>query len=279
MSFSFYISAPTPPTFAALVEALGEPLLACDDRPETDWPEGYCLHPYLRGKAARGVELTHEEGRFQVRILVCSTVSDYELGVRIACLLAQMTKSAVETEDGDGDLLSPDRIRTQYGRAWIDDMVKRGAELTLFMAEERGTLTMSGARRDNYVGRRFAAELRAAPSPPSAAERLLGAMVRVQNVDEDEFFWANPFVVQTKDGREFSITAWAPDVAYLFPATGYFALTTDGAPMLVPHEAGVEIAGAHWTWLDETNALVSATPPSAWPRLLERASRYATKPF
>jgi hypothetical protein len=277
VSFSFYIATPKPPSFGAFVDALREPGWAIDDAPEEEWAASHCLHPYVRGKSARGIELVYEEQRIQVRIMTCSTTADYELGVRAACVLAEMTKSAIEPEDGSA--MSVDEARATYGKLWIDDMVVCGADLTLFMAVERGPLSMSGARRDIHVGKRFVSELRAMSGPATPAARLLDAILRLQNVDEEQWFPANPFLVKTNDGKQLTLTAWGANCNYLFPETNYFALLTDGDPLIVPHEAGPTIAANKWEWLDEKNALVTATADDVWPRMLDLARKFAIKPF
>jgi hypothetical protein len=283
VSFSFYVAAPDPPRFSAVVDAVAELDWACaESAPEDDrFPSGYCYHPYLRGRAARGVELCHEDGRFQVRIMTCSSRADYELALRLVDTLARMTGAAIEPEDGDA--LSREEAKGRYGREWLDKMVAWGADIVFQMVDREGnTLTMSGCKREVHVGPRFAAELRARAGDLTPSEQLLAAMIRIQNVDEDEYYAASSFRVTPKGKEEedsFTLAAWAPGVAYVFPSVMYFAIIDDaGEEIVIPHEAGPAVALEKWTWLDERTALVEATPNDEWKALLGRARKHATTP-
>jgi hypothetical protein len=280
VSFSFYVSAKEPPRFSALVDALREPDWACpEDPPDGDrFPEGFFFHPYRVGRAARGIELGLEDGRFQVRILTCSSRADYELGVRVTDTLAQMMASPVHPEDGDP--MPRDEAWDAYDDAWIDRMVAWGPRVTMAMVDEKmQMLTMAGPRRSFCLGPRFLAELRA-DSGDNLGERILEAMIQLQSVDAERYYAASVMRVSPKEegGTSFTVTAWGPDVAYLFPDVEYLALVGSNDHLLVPSAAGPKIARERWRYLDEKNALVEATPAREWSALVASAQSFATEP-
>lgn len=283
MSFSFYVDAPAPPSFSAVLDALREPDWACaEDAPADDrFAPGYCFHPYLRGRSARGIELCHDAGRFQVRVLTCSSRADYELALHVVRTTAHLSGGLIHPENGEG--VSLDAFTASYGDAWIDEQVTTGPAVVFALVDRDGqTLTLSGARRDVHVGPRFAAELRARPGDMTAGEQLLAAMIRIQYVDEDAWYPATAFRVTPKGKGEdasFTMAVWAPDVAYLMPSVQMFALPTDDGEILVPSDAGPELAGARWTFLDERNALVEAIPQAEWDAFVARARGHAKQTF
>lgn len=283
MSFSFYVDAPAPPSFSALVDALREPAWQCVEDPPADdrFPPGYCFHPYLRGRSARGVELCHEDGRFQIRLMTCSSRGDYELAMQLVRTTAHLSGGLVCPEDRDPMPL--ERIEAEYGDAWIDERVSTGPDLVLAMVDREGqTLTLSGARRDVHVGPRFAAELRARPGDMTAGQQLIAAMIRIQFVDEEAWYPATAFRVTPKGKAEeesFTLAVWAPDVAYLMPGVEMFAIPTDDGEILIPAEAGPRLAEGRWTFLDEKTALVEAIPQSEWDAFVARARAHAKQTF
>ncbi len=283
MSFSFYVDAPAPPSFGALVDALHEPSWQCaEDAPADDrFPPGYCFHPYLRGRSARGIEICHEDGRFQVRVMTCSSRADYELAMNVVRTMAHLSGGRVQPEDADPMTL--DELDARYGAAWIDRMVDVGPDAVIAMVERDGqTLTLGGARRDVHVGPRFAAELRARPGDMTPGQQLLSAMVRIQFIDEETWYPAAAFRVTPKGKGEqesFTMAVWAPDVAYLMPSVQMFAIPTDDGEILVPFEAGPELAGARWTFLDERNALVEAIPQAEWDAFVAQARAHSRSKF
>jgi len=70
---------------------------------------------------------------------------------------------------------------------------------------------------------------------------------------------------------------WEPGVAYLFPRVEYFALALPNDELIyIPQDSGPRVAGDRWKFLDETSALVEATPADAWSDLVGRARFAAT---
>jgi hypothetical protein len=278
VSFSFHVPCERPPRFSTVVDAIGEPDWAVEEATPADdaFARSVFYHPYLRGRAARGIELGWDDDTFEVRILTCSSRADYELGVKTALVLARLANATVHPE-GD-EPLSIDSARAKYGDAWIDRMLVSGPPIVLQMAAKNG-IVLSGPRRDFHIGPRFVSELRNRPSDMRPEEQLLDAMVRVQDVDEERWYPASVMRVTPKQGGEdaaFTLAVWAPDVSYVFPSVELFAITS-AENLLVPHEKGPELAGDRWTWLDEKNALVEKTPQREWDDFVTRARKHAVK--
>jgi len=280
VSFSFHVACARPPRFSTVVDAIGEPDWALEENaPEDDaFARGVHYHPYLRARAARGIEVAWNEDGFEVRILTCSSRADYELGVKTALVLARLAGADVKPEGEDA--MSIEAVRAKYAGAWLDEMVAWGPNIVMEMVDrEKSTLTMSGPRRPFHVGPRLVSELRNRPSDMRPGEQLLAAMVRVQDVDEERWYPASVMRVTPKAGGEeksFTLSVWAPDVAYVFPSVELFAITA-AENLLVPHALGPELACDRWTWLDEKNALVDKTPQAEWSDFVSRARTHAVK--
>jgi hypothetical protein len=276
------VSCAKPPRFSTLVDAIGEPDWTLEESVPADdaFAPGVFYHPYLRGRAARGIELGWDDDSFEVRILTCSSRADYQLAVKTALVLARLVGAKIRPEDAEE--MTIEEARAKYEGAWLDEMVAWGPNVVMEMVDREGTtLTMSGPRRAFHIGPRFVSLLRTQPSDMRPGEQLLAAMMRVQDVDEESWYPANVLRVTPREGSEgssFTVSVWAPDVAYVFPFVELFALTTtDGDNLLVPHASGPEIADDRWTWLDERNALVEKTPQREWDTLLARARKHAVK--
>ncbi len=192
MSFSFHVSCAKPPRFSTVVDAIAEPDWTLEESPpEGDaFAKGVYYHPYLRGRAARGIELAWNDDAFEVRILTCSSRADYELGVKTALVLARLADAKVHPEADEA--MSIEDARAKYEGKWLDDMVAWGPKVVMEMVDrEASTLTMSGPRRSFHIGPRLVSELRNRPSDMRPAEQLLAAMVRVQDVDEERWYPAS----------------------------------------------------------------------------------------
>ncbi|WP_394838592.1 DUF4299 domain-containing protein [Pendulispora rubella] len=279
MSFSFYLPAAAPPRFSQLVDALAEPDWVCEGPEDDRFTNDFFVHPYLAGRAARGVELGLSDGTLQIRIMTCSSRADHELALRLVDTLAKMLESTIRPEDGDP--ISREQFSAQYGESWVEHMLASGPGVVLAMARKGQTLTLMGAKRAFYVGPRLVAEL-TKQGDAGFGERLLNAMVRLQSIDEEEYYTASVLVVKPKeweaDEDGVKLAVWAPNVAYLFPDVEYFAvLLPDGGHLIVPRSAGASIADDRWTFLDEKNALVEATAAPEWPALIARARPFVTE--
>lgn len=282
VSFSFSLRLDEPPPISVVIDALREPHWACTEELPLDdqWSSGSVIHPFVKGKSARGVEVSFEDGRFQVRILTCSSRADYVLGLRLVDVLATLGRSTVTPEDGKP--MARELLAARYDHAWIEQMVDWGPEAIMKMVEtDAQTLTMSGAVREVHVGPRFVSDLRARKGDMTAEQQLLAAMVRIQNIDVGRWYAASAFRVTPRGKGEadaVTLAAWAPDVAYLFPSVQFFAIVAqNGTDVLVTNEHAAGLAGDRWTWLDEKNALCEAVPQADWGAFVLRAREHAVR--
>src|SRR5262249_4771852 len=156
MSFSFYVKVASVPSPADIEAGLADQRLVMDrddDLPDP-WPEGHCLHPYLRGASIRGIEVSHEDGTAQVRIFTTSSRADYELGLRFVEVIAALSGATTVEPEASGEVPLSE-LRASHGDAWMDHMVPWGGDILVRMVEkDQKTLTFSGCRRDVHVGPR-----------------------------------------------------------------------------------------------------------------------------
>ena len=279
MSFTFSVATASPPPLASIVGRLGggfrfeEHQVADGAQP---WPP-MCVHLYRPGVSTRSVELCHAGGAVKVRLLACSAPEDYELGLRLVRVVAELAGAPIRPEDGDE--ISAHDLHDRYGAEWIAGQVSAGAGTLAALALERGLVTMRGPVRDFHVGKRLLDELRDG-SARRFAERLLAAFRRSQYVDPERYYEAYPIEVAAADGtRTLEVVMWAPSsIGYLFSPVDYVFLMAreqDGGDMLVvTFDAVPEIAGDRCTFLDERQLLVEPVGEQEWSELSDRAEKY-----
>jgi hypothetical protein len=304
MSFSFYVQAPSRPALRQLLEDLPFEEIRCceedtaeeeeaDDEEEAqeaeeeeasadeatdDWP-GDFVHLYRAERSLRALELSWDDGTFQVRIMAFSSPEDYELALAIVGRAAEFYESEVTPEDGDAIPLG--QFRRKYSQAWAAREIEVLFEmLPKMLDKETGTLQLMGAVRPFHLGQRLMGELRAAGPAEGLTDRIIEAMRRVQNVDQDEYYCASALRVEPRNGgKKFTVAAWAPGVRYLFPQVDYLAvIEPPSGHFLVPYKKLSAIAGDRWSWLDEEQTLVEPFEDEEWTALLERARPFATDP-
>jgi hypothetical protein len=307
MSFSFTVKAPVRPRYGAIVEDLPFPeVCCCEERDEAEardtgrgdedeeavawdeedegfdldapWPEEP-LHFYLPGVSIRAIEAVWEDGRFQVRIMAFSAPEEYELAFAFLERAAELYDSDVEPEDGEALPLT--RLREEYGPAWVEGQVAMFHMLPQLMRQHRTTLQITGPVRPFHLGPRLLAELEEAGPPEGLPERLIALMRRVQYIDPEEYYCADALRFEKKGGgKVITLTAWGPNVRYLFPEVQYLAVM-EGAQkhFMIPYRVLLEIAGERVTFLDEVQTLVEPFDDYEWPDLLERAREYAVDPL
>jgi hypothetical protein len=287
MSFSFYIAAPSPPDYETILDGLDYWDVHCEEDEgeesarEGPWPEG-SLHFYRDNVSTRGVEVTHEGGKFQVRILTLASPEDYELALRFVESAAVLLKQQVEPEDGE--TLPVEQLREQYTPQWVHEMIESGARAIRFLINDGDqTITSWGAHRAFHVGPRLLQELDEAGPPEEFPDRLLAKMLEVQNIDADEYYCANPMEAKRDDSEEvaFTFAVWGPGISYLMPDVQYVALIADEdvPPVFIEKENLPNVLNDGWSWLDEKQLLIDAVFEEDWVTVVERAREYEASPF
>lgn len=282
MSYSFYIKAKRAPSLAELETYAKDERWRCDDTPAdtspaAPVPSGFCVHPYLYGASTRGVEVVHEDGRLQVRIMTCSTAADHKLALALALGYAAKHDAMIEPEDSDGGLTAKS-FRARFDGDWVAHQVASGPGVIAAMVDrDGGTLTMSGCRRPFHVGPRFLAALRGRGG--DLEERIYAAFLYAQFVDLDEDYYASSVLsLREKDAPEataVTLAVWAAGVRYLFPKTERLAIVAGEDTFQVPAALGPDLAGDAWRWIDEQHALVDAFDAGSWAGLVARARPHA----
>ena len=230
MSFSFYINAPEPPDYQRVLDGIDLWDVHCDEEEPEDgpWPEG-TLHFYRENLSTRGVEISLEEGKFQVRILTLSSPEDYELALRFTESAAEELGQEVEPE---GFVAMPAvALRDRFDDNWIRHTNEYGAAIIQQMVKEADSsnLTMDGSKRPIYIGPRVVQELEDDGPEEDFPDRLIEKMREIQNIDEGEYFFANvmearPTEAGQEDDAKFTFAVFGPEVKYLLPSARFYAL-------------------------------------------------------
>jgi hypothetical protein len=282
VSFTFTIPTTRFPAPAAILDAVGrEGLVWMEDEPVgEEWPQG-TLHVGVRDRAARGVEISREEGGLGVRILACSSLEDFDLALRFVDAFARACGDRVQPEDVDAPLPA-EHLRSRYGDAWIaSETSGTTGSLRTMVERDGGVYEVWGLRRVVHVGPRTVARL---PRPSQEFQRgaaLLEVVRRVQWIDEARWFPAGVFRVKGqlgRTGRPRTVAMWGKGVALLLP--GVDAYVIDAEPVLEVDASHLEeVAGDRFVeWLDDRQALVEAASGDTWRALVERARHAARAP-
>jgi hypothetical protein len=280
VSFTFSVATVSPPPLASIVDRLGGDLRFEEEEEVAGGAEAWppmCVHLYTPGISTRGVELCHAGDAVKVRLLACSAPEDYELGLRLVRVLAELAGAPVRPDDA-GELAAGE-LDGRYGAEWAAGQIASAAGALAALVRERGQVTMRGPVREFHVGRRLLAELDEQDGE-KFPERLLDAFRRSQYVDPERYYEANPVEVAASDGRRtLEVVVWAPSsIGYLFSPVDYVFLMAreqDGGDMLVvPFDAVPEIAGDRCVFLDERQLLVEPVGEEEWSGLSERAESH-----
>jgi hypothetical protein len=283
MSTSFYISSPAEPPPRTLLAAIGFDNVRTvqELRPGSRWADRY-WQVYRPGVSARPVEVTYEDGRFQVRVVTPSAPEDFELAFRLLEAAAKQLGRPLQAEVGEPFAAS--ELRKRYPPAWVRGQIELGVEaLRSIVRDEQQTVTLSGPVRPFFVGPRLLAKLEAHGPPEELSERFLDLMKQIQYLDPEAFFPADITRVHCDSDNEDPITfaVWGPGVRYLFPDVQYLVLMGEapGRHVFIPYAVLPELAGDNFLWLDEVQSLVQAIDEDDWPALLDRARQYEVHPL
>jgi hypothetical protein len=294
MSYVLTLAAPSPPSRDALVEALALSDLQVTAREGGDW-DGV-VHLARVGLSTRSTELSWKEGRFEVRVLSLAAPEDGALAVRAVEAAARLTgQSEVETEL-HGTIPVADLASTHDAR-WVESLAESGARTVATLVREgRGPIEIPGPMRSFYFGPRSLARL--AGPVETLHHRLLEALRRVQWL-EAQHPAASRFVARQNNGAgEFTFATWMGRPIFL-PAVDRVLIDvgmgarrsassgagsgtngggsggTDREVFLVPAEVVPELAGTHFTPLDERQGTIDGYTEAAWAALVAAARRHS----
>ena len=280
MSFSFFVTSPSPPALSGLVDRKQFPDLRCEETRGAglsgSLQPGVCRHYHLPGRSTRGVEVRWLDGRVEVRVMTCSSPEDHELAIRMVERLATKTGGEIDTDDAQ--VLRVDKLRKTFNDAWIKRQNASDAEIVRVAVEQKGAMQLSGPVRTAHLGRRMLARL-AKPGATDFAAGLLQALRDLQWVDEDRWHPATVMNLRPKgDGDDAAVTVcvWGAGIAYLFPPVGWLVLEDDDDMVILPPASVAELTNGRCRWLDEAHLLVEAIPEAAWEAFVDRARRVPT---
>jgi hypothetical protein len=228
-----------------------------------------CVHLYRDRRSVRGVELTLERGRFEVRVMTCATEDEYDLAIRLALSVAARVGQPCTTEEGV-TLDAASRLES-HGPDWIARNLESFRVVLGMVERGEGTVMLTGPVRPFHFGARMLAALRR-EADAGLRERFYALMRAVQYADVSRYHRANAMRTASREsGAARTFAVWGPDCAYLFPNVDHFAIAAPGRPLLVPREHLEALAGSRLRWLDECQALVDAVPVREWEQLVARA--------
>lgn len=276
VSFSFHIPHPDPPP-RALFERLGIAGLEWVTPPDEDELSPGTYHLHVEGRSTRGIEVTWEDARLEIRILVGSSPEDFAASIAIAGAAARRVGARVEPEDRDA--MPADRLEARYGAHWARAMVSRDALGLRNFVFTQGTLTLICPRRCFSLGYRIVSALDAAGPADTFPDRLLDAVRRMQYLDPRRYRAPEGVETPLPSGGRASAALWQPDRGYLFPPVQYIHLhALDGWPLFLPYAAVPELPGVRAVWADEHRLLVEPVPGEAWGALCAEAARHHVVP-
>jgi hypothetical protein len=276
LSFTFTVSAPTPPPAPALLEQLAPDLRVRDgEEAVTEWPERL-LFLHREEISTRAVELSWEDGELSVRTMSGSAPEDYALARALVRRAAELTGGEIHPE-GHAEPIAPEDLDREFGEAWVRGMIDSAVRVSFSLARDRGPIALPGPVRDFWLGPRLAAELESSGSPRWLADRLLAAVRRVQYLDAERYHSSALFRFEQRDGARRSLTVWLPAAACVLTWADYVALPEggdgDGEVLLIPYDAVAGLAGEHCWLLDERQLVVEPVDLEDWPTLRRRARR------
>jgi hypothetical protein len=277
MSYSFYIEAPSPPSWSAVVGALDYEDIGVVERdriPEDDrFPEDDYFHVYRQGLSTRTVEIGWDGEALSVRLMTCSSPEDYRMGLELVRIAAEELDAEIRSEEGHELML--DELAEVFDDDWVEHMVTSAPDtLRAMVAEDGETLTIPGPTGMFFLGPKTVARLE--EQDAAFADAMLEAMRDTHWVDPNNWFKASIMaMVDEESGEERTLTVWGPGVNYAFPAVDNVAIVQapDGDDFLIPYDAVIELAPSHY-YLDERQLKVPAIEESDWAEFVERARQH-----
>jgi hypothetical protein len=174
-------------------------------------------------------------------------------------------------------ILPSGELREIFAPAIIAEQVRSDARtLARIVGAEHRVLKIPGPTRDFCVGPRLMTELEGEGSAELFPQRLLRAMRAVQWADTGRYPAADLYEFRESQGMG-TCAAWYGERDALLPAADFIILLTgtDGrSGPVVPFRHLRELAGEHWSSLDECQGLVRGFGEE-WPEILRRAAEFA----
>jgi hypothetical protein len=276
MSHSFYLSIPGEIAYDDVMTELGIPDVVTTEPVDSSggqWPEG-TIHLFIDNVSTRPLEVTCEEGTFQIRIFTCSSVEDYRLALQLAKTLAR--KYGVEIEPEDGEAMGVDRFEQEYDIKWATEHCHQMVDMALGLFQQRqATMKLAGTRAELEAGKRFIAQVM--EDPESRHERFLERFRRLNYIDREAAFVGSKMILLNPEGtKRLAMAVFGEDVETVVPgdADAVAVRCNAGEMAQIPFDRFVEIVGSRGTWLSENALLVPAQSGAEWAAFFHAAKSH-----
>jgi len=219
--------------------------------------------------STRGVELLEGEGTLTLRLPGFPSREDLALGLQWVELSAGLLgEPEVETVDGPVAVsaLYSEEVAATLARAQTEE----NDSLNTAVLQGR-TLELPGCLRPFFLGTRTYESLRAASTAQEGLwDKVVSAYRQVQWV---HLHGVHPATVMglRRGTSEFTASTWQPGKAHVFAPVDMVLVKAQGEPLRLPWAALPHVAGEHFEWLDERQAVVRGFTEAEWPEVLARA--------
>lgn len=285
MSYSFRINVTTLPSLRSLFENAGVTDVVCRQEIDLDqdWPEGV-LHFYRPNISCRVIEVTFENGLFDVRIMANSSEDDYQLGLKLIEAAACQGQTPITSEEGD--VVSPNEFASRFGSDWVTEMIASTMQSVVALIERQGqTVQLNGAIRPFVVGPEMLTLFRAWDAQTNSSEaqflqRFFEAFRNQQWADLDQHFSASVMKLSFKEsGNTCTASSFGvPGLSYLLQKVDYLIVTVDDDQLFLTWEHLSAAVGDDFHRLDENLCVVDAISASEWLDVGRRIRSLAVVP-
>jgi hypothetical protein len=219
--------------------------------------------------STRGVELLEGEGTLTLRLPAFPAREDLGLGLQLVELAAGLL-GAPEVETVEGPVAPSALFGEEVAAALARAQTEENDALNTAVLQGR-TLELPGCLRPFFLGPRTYASLRATSTAQEGLwDKVVSAYRQVQWVHLHGVHAATVMGLR-RGNAEFTASTWQPGKAHVFAPVDMVLVKAKGEPLRLPWAGLPQVAGAHFAWLDERQAVVRGFTEAEWPEVLSRA--------
>jgi len=221
------------------------------------------------GVSTRRLAFDHEPGRLQLTMYAGACLEDWDLAIDVIEAAAIWSDNAIAADFLGA--VEPAAMRAALGRDLQYGQLLSSVRTMLFMAAEKGPISIPGPARRTVIGPRVIAEL--GPHDDVArAERFVSIMRRVQ-WPPSRYESATSFDA-SGNGAPYTLCIWQRTHPCLLPATDRLVLpkTEHERTIVVPRACLDELPGVEARYVDDGNQLVEPVRDDAWGAVRARAA-------
>ncbi|WP_276132254.1 hypothetical protein [Polluticoccus soli] len=218
------------------------------------------------GKSTRGMDITIEANRIEIRNTILSNGFDYTLTNSIAQRILEMTGGVLLNEEGDAVGLP------LFDRQTIDNLEQRDCELIKTVLIKSEDIVIYGPVRKVYFGKRVK-QMMEQHEGLDLRDAIFDMILKAQWGLPD-FGYGNIMEVGN-DGKPSIVKLIVPGIDCLVDKYDYIMLHRDPLrPLLVTNEVLNKILPASWTLVDEFTVVAPALDEHEWGMLVKNAEEY-----